>query len=119
MAGPPTRALALTPSARLGFMLVEVVGGYVSGSLALLADAGHMLADAGALARADRAALGAPTPNRTLGLRLSARRVLAAFVNGIALAITAVFVVKEAVERFFPTDIEPASCWSSPAVACW
>jgi len=98
-----TLALLLTGS----FMVVEVVGGFVSGSLALLADAGHMLADAGALALAlfaQRWAAKPRTERSTFGFRRA--EVLAAFVNGIALAVTAVLVVKEAVERWFaPTDI--------------
>jgi len=89
------------------FMLVELAGGLVSGSLALLADAGHMLADAGALAlalAAQRWAQKPRTERSTFGLRRA--EVLAAFVNGIALAVTALWVVKEAVERWLePTVI--------------
>jgi cobalt-zinc-cadmium efflux system protein len=92
-----TAALVLTG----GFMVVELIGGFVSGSLALLADAGHMLADAGALALAlfaQRWATKPRTERSTFGFRRA--EVLAAFVNGIALAVTAVLVVKEAVERW-------------------
>ena len=103
----PSRALGSALVLTATFMLVEVVGGYVSGSLALLADAGHMLADAGALALAliaQRWALRPRTERSTFGFRRA--EVLAAFVNGIALAITAVFVVKEAVQRWIsPTEI--------------
>ena len=90
-------ALALTAS----FMLVEVAGGLYSGSLALLADAGHMLADAGALGLALIAQYWASKPRTersTFGFRRA--EVLAAFLNGIALAVTAVFVVAEAVDRW-------------------
>ncbi len=82
-------------------MVVEAVGGWWSGSLALLADAGHMLADAGALALALVASHFASKPRTqrtTFGLRRA--EVLAAFINGIALALTALFVVKEAIERW-------------------
>jgi cobalt-zinc-cadmium efflux system protein len=92
-----TIALVLTAS----FMVVELVGGLVSGSLALVADAGHMLADAGALGLALVAARWAARPRTersTFGFRRA--EVLAAFVNGIALALTAVLVVREAVERW-------------------
>lgn len=68
-----------------GFMLVEVIGGFLSGSLALLADAGHMLTDTAALLFALLAVQFSrrpPTIRHTFGwLRLT---TLAAFVNAIA-----------------------------------
>lgn len=82
------------------FMLVEVAGGLISGSLALLADAGHMLTDFAALALAWVAFRIARRPadwKRTYGFdRFS---VLVAFVNGMALFVIAGFIVAEAVER--------------------
>lgn len=89
-------ALAVTAS----FLVVEAVVGWLSGSLALLADAGHMLADTGALALALLAQRWARRPRNersTFGYRRA--EVLAAFVNGIALAVTALFILVEAVER--------------------
>ena len=72
------------------FMIAEVVGGLVAGSLALLADAGHMLTDFAALAMAWLAFRFARRPAdaaRTYGFdRLS---VMAAFVNGLALFVVA------------------------------
>lgn len=100
--GTPSRALGLAFALTASFMVVELVGGLISGSLALLADAGHMLADAGALAlalAAQRWAQRPRTERSTFGLRRA--EVLAAFVNGIALALTAIWVIKEAVERWF------------------
>lgn len=83
-----------------GFMLAEVVGGLVSGSLALLADAGHMLTDFGALALAWFAFRLARRPadwRRTFGFdRFS---VLVAFVNGLSLFVIAAFILWEAAER--------------------
>ncbi|HWA74275.1 MAG TPA: cation diffusion facilitator family transporter [Polyangiaceae bacterium] len=82
-------------------MLVEAAVGFVTGSLALLADAGHMLADAGALALALAAQnfAGRPRTERsTFGFRRA--EVLAAFVNGMALAGVSVLILKEAVERW-------------------
>src|SRR5690242_20153111 len=77
-------ALALTA----GFMLVEAAAGLISGSLALLADAAHMLTDAAALGLAYAGARFATRPadeRRSYGYhRLE---VLAAFVNGLALLI--------------------------------
>jgi cobalt-zinc-cadmium efflux system protein len=90
-------ALVLTGS----FMLVEVVAGLLSGSLALLSDAGHMLTDAGALGLALWAqALGrrARTGRKTFGYRRA--EILAAAVNGIVLGVTAILVVFEAIRRF-------------------
>ena len=80
--------------------MVEVVGGLVSGSLALLADAGHMLTDVAGLALAlfaIRVAARPPTPERTFGfLRVEA---LAAFANAALLLLVAAGVVVEAVRR--------------------
>jgi cobalt-zinc-cadmium efflux system protein len=90
-------ALVLTSS----FMVVEAVVGYLSGSLALLADAGHMLADAGALSLAFLAQHWAEKPRTdrsTYGFRRA--EVLAAFMNGVVLAATALFVIQEAVSRW-------------------
>ncbi|MCU6670674.1 CDF family zinc transporter ZitB [Enterobacteriaceae bacterium H4N4] len=83
------------------FMVIEVIGGLVSGSLALLADAGHMLTDAAALLFALLAVIFArkpPSGGRTFGwLRLT---TLAAFVNAIALVVITIFIVWEAIQRF-------------------
>jgi cobalt-zinc-cadmium efflux system protein len=85
-----------------GFMLVEVVGGLLSGSLALLADAGHMLTDVGALALAYagvRFAERPGDPQRTYGY--ARLEVLAAFTNGVALLGLAAWILIEAAIRFF------------------
>jgi len=89
-------ALALTA----GFMGVEAAVGWWSGSLSLLADAGHMLADSGALAMAIAAQRIAARP-RTLAQTYGYRRaeVLAAFVNGVVLVAVAIGIVIEAVQR--------------------
>ena len=83
-----------------GFMIAEVVGGVVSGSLALLADAGHMLTDFAALALAWFAFRLARRPadgERTYGFdRFS---VLAAFVNGLTLFVIAGWICFEAYKR--------------------
>lgn len=83
------------------FMVIEVIGGLVSGSLALLADAGHMLTDAAALLFALLAVIFSrkpPSVGRTFGwLRLT---TLAAFVNAIALVVITVIIVWEAIQRF-------------------
>ncbi len=82
------------------YMLAELAGGLWTGSLALLADAGHMLSDVAALALALFAAWVAMRPS---GLRWTYGRaraeILAALAQGVALVAVAVFVVIEAVER--------------------
>lgn len=81
-------------------MFVELVGGVMAGSLALIADAGHMLSDFGALALAwigFRMARRPPTSTRTYGFRRFP--VLAAFVNGLTLFAIAAWIVVEAIVR--------------------
>jgi cobalt-zinc-cadmium efflux system protein len=99
-------ALVLT----LVTMVVSVAGGLASHSLALLSDAGHMLADAGALTLAlvaQRVAARPRTSNLTYGSRRA--ETLAAFVNAIVLCITAIWVIVEAVDRWKdPQEIQGA-----------
>lgn len=82
-------------------MVVEAIGGWVTNSLALLADAGHMLTDVAAIALTLSAiwfASRPPTANKTFGYyRLE---ILAAFVNGIALVLLSIWVIWEAVQRW-------------------
>jgi cobalt-zinc-cadmium efflux system protein len=90
-------ALVLTA----GFLAAEVVAGIVSGSLALLSDAGHMLTDAGALGLAIWAqTLGRRerTGRKTFGYRRA--EILAAAANGVVLGATAIVVIIEACRRF-------------------
>ena len=88
-------------------MVASIVGGVVSHSLALLSDAGHMMADAAALALAlvaQRVASRPRTHRRTYGSRRA--EVLAAFVNALFLGLTSVWVVVEAVDRWrTPPDV--------------
>lgn len=83
-----------------GFMVAEVVGGLLSGSLALLADAGHMLTDAAALGLS-LAAFRAGRRPATLSHSYGQHRfqVLAAFLNGAALIGIALWIAIEAVQR--------------------
>jgi cobalt-zinc-cadmium efflux system protein len=94
------RALAITLALTSSYMLAEVVGGLLSGSLALLADAGHMLSDAAAIALSLVAmwvARRPPDAKRTYGYARS--EILAATLNAAALIAIAVFVMVEAVQR--------------------
>jgi cobalt-zinc-cadmium efflux system protein len=97
----PAARLAWAFGLTLSFMVVEAAVGFWSQSLSLVADAGHMLADAAALLLAlvaQRIAKRARTKKSTYGYRRA--EVLAAFANGTALALTSVWVVVEAFERW-------------------
>lgn len=89
------------------YMIAEAVGGWWTGSLALLADAGHMLTDVAALALALTAAWFSSRPatsNKTFGYhRLE---ILAALVNGVALVVISMLILYEAYQRW----------WLPPAV---
>lgn len=83
-----------------GFMIVEALGGWWSGSLALIADAGHMLTDTGALAMAWAAVRFARRPadgKHSYGYERA--EILAAFLNGAAMITLSVWIVVEAVMR--------------------
>lgn len=83
------------------FMIAEIVGGLISGSLALLADAGHMLMDFVALLLAWLAFLvGARPANQNYNFGFNRVAVLIAFINGLTLFIVSFWIVWEAVQRF-------------------
>jgi len=83
------------------FMVVEVIGGILSGSLALLADAGHMLTDTMALALAAVAFHVSKRPaDTTLTYGYQRFQILAAFVNGLSLLLIVGWIFYEAVNRF-------------------
>ena len=103
--GTSRRSLIIALALISTYMLAEVVGGILSGSLALIADAGHMLTDAAAILMAliamwiaDRAA----SVERTFGYQRT--EVLAAFFNTIALWLIAGWIVFEAYHRTFGTE---------------
>ncbi|MCK9913707.1 cation diffusion facilitator family transporter [Microbacteriaceae bacterium K1510] len=96
-------ALAMTAT----FMAVEIVGGLWTGSLALLADAAHMLTDAGGLALAliaIRFAERQRTPKNTFGyVRME---VLSALTNAVVLLLLTIYILYEAYQRFLsPPEI--------------
>ena len=102
-----TRALLLTLGLTATYTLAEVIGGLLTGSLALLADAGHMLSDTGSLA----VALGAiwlakrpATPARSFGFKRA--EILAALFNGVTLVAISIWIFIEAAQRFSdPPDV--------------
>jgi cobalt-zinc-cadmium efflux system protein len=102
--------LALTAS----FTVVEIIGGLLTGSLALLADAGHMLSDNLSLGVALFAAwlAGRPaTPEKSFGYRRA--EILAALANGVTLVAISVWIFVEAYERFR----EPSEVLGGPMLA--
>ena len=101
------RLLVLSLGLVLVTMIVEIVAGALADSLALLADAGHMLTDAVALGLAVLASWAAAKPPRgrwTFGFKRG--EILAAQANGIILAVLAIWIVYEGVRRLIdPPDV--------------
>lgn len=84
-----------------GYMFVEAIGGWLTGSLALLSDAGHMLSDAialGATLMAFKIGEKAATHQKTYGYKRF--EILVASVNGATLVIIALMIFYEAIKRF-------------------
>jgi cobalt-zinc-cadmium efflux system protein len=104
------RRMSIALAINLVLLVAEAVGGLITGSLALLADAGHVLSDAGAIALglfAARLAARRAGPRRTFGLQRA--EVLAGLVNGIALAVIAILIAIEAVGRISePVELDAA-----------
>ncbi|MBS2968146.1 cation transporter [Metabacillus sp. KIGAM252] len=83
------------------FMFVEVIGGILTNSLALLSDAGHMLSDAAALGLSLLAVqFGQKKADQSKTYGYKRFEILAAFINGLALIVIAILIVWEAVKRF-------------------
>lgn len=102
------RALRLALAITVVIMFAEVAGGWIANSLALLADAGHMLGDAASIGLALFVAWIAQrpvTPQKTYGyLRLE---ILAALVNGVALVGISALIVWQAIGRLGrPPDVQ-------------
>jgi len=99
-AAQSARRLGLSLAVTAGIMVAEAVGGFVSGSLALVSDAGHMLTDVAALALALLAVRFAMRPadeKRTFGFRRA--EVLAAQANVAGLVVLTAWIAWEAVDR--------------------
>ena len=97
-----------------GFMIVEVIGGLLTNSLALLADAGHMLTDVAALALSLLAiwlARRPATPSRSYGFLRA--EILAAFINAATLVVLSIFIFIETFRRIG----EPPEVDSVPMLA--
>lgn len=101
-----------------GFMVIEAAGGLISGSLALLADAGHMLTDTAALALswfAFRMARKPADPKRSFGYHRF--QILAAFANGMTLFAIVAWIIIEAFSRLLhPVEVQGLPMISIAAV---
>ena len=94
------RALWIALAITLGFSVVEAIGGWMAGSLALLSDAGHMVTDAAALGLALFAdAIAHRPPSKRASYGYGRAEVLAAFVNAIAMLAVVAAIAIEAVRR--------------------
>jgi len=94
------RALTIVFVLTTCFLVVEVVGGLITGSLALLADAGHMASDSVSLGLALFAvwlASQPATPNRSFGYKRA--EILAALANGVTLVAISIWIFIEAYRR--------------------
>ncbi|MDO5610451.1 MAG: cation diffusion facilitator family transporter [Pseudomonadota bacterium] len=116
MSGDNARRIRLVFVLTLGYAIVQAVGGWLSGSLALIADSAHMLSDAAALLLALVAYRLARRPadrHRTYGWHRV--RVLAALANGATLLLLVVWITWEAVQRF--NNPSPVMAWPMLIVA--
>lgn len=98
--GASKRALLISFLIITVFLIVEVFGGFLTNSLALLSDAGHMLSDSSALLLsliAMHIASRPPSAQKTFGLHRF--EILAALINGVTLALISVFILWEAYQR--------------------
>lgn len=99
--GRHRKKLIIVVAITAGVVVIQVIGAVLSGSLALLADAGHMLSDAAGVSLALLASWFATRPataKRTFGMQRA--EVLAALANAVVLMVIAVVVFIEAVKRF-------------------
>ena len=104
------RRMFVALAINVGLLVAEAVGGILTGSLAVLADAGHLLSDVGSIVLALIAARLAAMPavgRRTFGYQRS--EVLAALVNGLLLVVVSVVIAVEAIGRLSdPPSIDGA-----------
>ena len=111
------RRLALATLMTGGFLVVEVIGGVLSGSLALLADAAHMLTDTASLAMAWFAARVSQRPADELrSYGYHRLQILAAFLNGVAFFAVVAWLGWEAIARL--SEPPPVRGGLMLAVAC-
>ena len=117
-AGAVMRPLMLATAITATFTVVELVGGWLSGSLALLSDAGHMFTDTLALGlslAAVRIAMRPATEERTFGSMRA--EILAAFVNGATLVLISLLIFYESIGRLLHPRAVDAPLMLGVAVA--
>lgn len=104
----PSRRVLLVLCLTASYMIAEAVGGFLSNSLALIADAGHMLADVAALIVSLMAFVMAARPaNHRATFGYYRAEVLGALFNGVVLLVVSVLIIKESITRFFePAEVE-------------
>jgi cobalt-zinc-cadmium efflux system protein len=105
--GGTRRRLLVAAILTSGMMIAEAAGGLIAGSLALLADAGHMLTDAVALVLAYVAQRVSDRPgNRWMTYGFDRLQILIAYTNGLTVVLIALWIVVEAVDRLLaPTPV--------------
>ncbi|MCR8985262.1 cation diffusion facilitator family transporter [Brevibacillus laterosporus] len=109
--GANKRALLISLLIITAFLIVEVIGGFLTNSLALLSDAGHMLSDSSALFLSLIAMFFAarkPSAKKTYGFYRF--EILAALINGVMLVVISLVIIWEAYQRFFaPPEVASLS----------
>lgn len=109
--GANKKALLISLVIITGFLIVEVIGGILTNSLALLSDAGHMLSDSSALFLSLIAmyfAAKPPSPSKTYGFYRF--EILAALLNGVTLVLISIYIFWEAYERLLsPPEVASLS----------
>ncbi|CAM3606971.1 cation transporter [Brevibacillus invocatus] len=98
--GANKKALLISLCITTTFLIIEVIGGFLTNSLALLSDAGHMLSDSSALFLSLIAMYFAskpPSPAKTYGFYRF--EILAALINGVTLVLISLYIFWEAIER--------------------
>lgn len=109
--GANKRALLISLFIITAFLIVEIIGGFLTNSLALLSDAGHMLSDSSALFLSLIAMFFAarkPSAKKTYGFYRF--EILAALINGVMLVVISLVIIWEAYQRFFaPPEVASLS----------
>lgn len=117
MASAIGKRLIIALAIVLAVMVVEIAGGVLSGSLALIGDAGHMFVDALALGLSLFAltlARRPATPTRTYGYHRA--EIMAALANGTILVLVSLYICYEAYQRFFDPPVVKTTLMLSVAV---
>jgi cobalt-zinc-cadmium efflux system protein len=112
------RAFAIGITLNLGFVIVEAIYGFIAGSMALIADAGHNLSDVLGLVVAwagARMALRSPSPRFTYGLKKAS--ILAALINALLLLVAIGAIAAEAVRRLFNPSLPDGATVMAVAAA--